>query len=137
MPSKRITRIEFPVKLPAPAQPQPRKRVAAYARVSTMKDAQENSLQSQQDYFAEYIRHHPDWVFVGIYTGDGISGLSIRRRDGFNRMVDDALDRKIGRSVQIPFGCLRFRHTSQLFCMVGAADFEVRPVWWIYRNPFL
>ena len=68
MPLKRITRIEFPVKLPAPAQPQPRKRVAAYARVSTMKDAQENSLQSQQDYFAEYIRHHPDWVFVGIYT---------------------------------------------------------------------
>lgn len=42
------------MKLPAPAQPQPRKRVAAYARVSTMKDAQENSLQSQQDYFAEY-----------------------------------------------------------------------------------
>lgn len=60
-----------------------------------MKDAQENSLQSQQDYFAEYIRHHPDWVFVGIYTDDGISGLSIRRRDGFNRMVDDALDGKI------------------------------------------
>lgn len=95
MPSKRITRIEFPVKLPAPAQPQPRKRVAAYARVSTMKDAQENSLQSQQDYFAEYIRHHPDWVFVGVYTDDGISGLSIRRRDGFNHMVDDALDGKI------------------------------------------
>lgn len=95
MPSKRITRIEFPVKLPAPAQPQPRKRVAAYARVSTMKDAQENSLQSQQDYFAEYIRHHPDWVFAGIYTDDGISGLSIRRRDGFNRMVNDALDGKI------------------------------------------
>ena len=77
MPSKRITRIEFPVKLPAPAQPQPRNRVAAYARVSTMKDAQENSLQSQQDYFAEYIRHHPDWVFAGIYTDDGISGLSM------------------------------------------------------------
>lgn len=95
MPSKRITRIEFPVKLPAPAQPQPRKRVAAYARVSTMKDAQENSLQSQQDYFAEYIRHHPDWVFAGIYTDDGISGLPIRRRDGFNRMVNDALDGKI------------------------------------------
>lgn len=60
-----------------------------------MKDAQENSLQSQQDYFAEYIRHHPDWVFAGIYTDDGISGLSIRRRDGFNHMVNDALDGKI------------------------------------------
>ena len=60
---KKITRIEFPAKLPAPAQPQPRKRVAAYARVSTMKDAQENSLQSQQDYFAEYKANPPD-VFI-------------------------------------------------------------------------
>ena len=60
-----------------------------------MKDAQENSLQSQQEYFTEYIQRHPDWVFAGMYTDDGISGLSIRRRDGFNRMVVDALDGKI------------------------------------------
>ena len=95
MPSKRITRIEFPVKLPAPAQPQQRKRVAAYARVSTMKDAQENSLQSQQEYFTEYIQRHPGWIFAGIYSDDGISGLSIRKRDRFNRTVTDALDGKI------------------------------------------
>ena len=95
MPSKRIARIEIPVKLPAPAQPQPRKRVAAYARVSTMKDAQENSLQSQQDYFAEYIRHHPDWVFAGIYTDEGISAVNTKHRDGFNRMIRDALAGKI------------------------------------------
>ena len=95
MPSKRITRIEFPVKLPAPAQPQPRKRVAAYARVSTMKDAQENSLQSQQDYFAEYIRHHPDWVFAGIYTDEGISAVNTKHLDSFNRMIRDALAGKI------------------------------------------
>jgi len=43
-----------------------------------MKDAQENSLQSQQEYFTEYIRQHPDWVFAGMYTDDGVSGLSIR-----------------------------------------------------------
>lgn len=60
-----------------------------------MKDAQENSLQSQQEYFTEYIRQHPDWVFAGMYTDDGVSSLSIRRRDGFNRMVNDALDGKI------------------------------------------
>lgn len=95
MPQNRITRVEFSEKLPAPAQPQPKKRGAAYARVSTTKDVQENSLQSQQNYFAEYIQHHPDWVFAGMYTDDGISGLSIRRRDGFNRMVVDALDGKI------------------------------------------
>ena len=60
-----------------------------------MKDAQENSLQSQQEYFTEYIQRHPGWVFAGMYSDDGISGLSIRKRDGFNRMVADALDGKI------------------------------------------
>ncbi len=60
-----------------------------------MKDAQENSFQSQQEYFTEYIQRHPDWVFAGMYTDDGVSGLSIRKRDGFNRMVADALDGKI------------------------------------------
>ena len=52
-----------------------------------MKDAQENSLQAQQEYFTEYIQRHPGWVFAGMYSDDGISGLSIRRRDGFNSMV--------------------------------------------------
>ena len=60
-----------------------------------MKDAQENSLQSQQEYFTEYIQRHPGWVFAGMYSDDGISGLSIRERDGFNSMVTDALDGKI------------------------------------------
>ena len=48
MQEKRITRVEFPARAVSPGQPLPRKRVAAYARVSTMKDAQENSLQSQR-----------------------------------------------------------------------------------------
>lgn len=76
MPEKRITRVEFPVRTLSPEQPPPTKRVAAYARVSTMKDAQENSLQSQQEYFTEYIQRHPDWVFAGMYTDDtAILGL--------------------------------------------------------------
>ena len=95
MPEKRITRVEFPARTFSPEQPPPTKRVAAYARVSTMKDAQENSLQSQQEYFTEYIRHHPNWGFAGMYTDDGVSRLFIRRRDSFNRMVNDALDGKI------------------------------------------
>ena len=95
MRSKRITRVEFPARTISPTQPPPTKRVAAYARVSTMKDAQENSFQSQQEYFTEYIQRHPGWVFAGMYADDGISGLSIRKRDGFNSMVTDALDGKI------------------------------------------
>lgn len=95
MPQKKVTRVEFPAKPFSPSQSTLVKRVAAYARVSTVKDSQENSLQSQQEYFTEYIRHHPDWVFAGMYTDDGVSGLSIRRRDSFNRIVNDALDGKI------------------------------------------
>lgn len=56
MPQKKVTRVEFPTKPLLLSQSTLLKRVAAYARVSTMKDAQENSLQSQQEYFAEYIR---------------------------------------------------------------------------------
>ncbi|MCI7537273.1 MAG: recombinase family protein [Fusicatenibacter saccharivorans] len=67
-----------------------------------MKDAQENSFQSQQEYFMEYIQRHPGWVFAGMYADDGISGLSIRKRDGFNRMVADALDGKIDLIEMIP-----------------------------------
>ncbi len=92
---KRITRVEFPAGTISPTQPPPTKRVAAYARVSTMKDAQENRLQSQPAYFTEYIQRHPGWVFARMYADDGISGLSICKRDGFNRMVADALDGKI------------------------------------------
>ena len=95
MQSKRIIRVEFPVKQPFPERRSLKKRVGVHARVSTMKDAQENSLQSQQEYFTDYIQRHPNWVFVGMYTDDGISGLSIRRRDSFNHMVTDALDGKI------------------------------------------
>ncbi len=95
MQEKRITRVEFPSKGPHSEQPPPKKRVAVYARVSTMKEAQENSLQSQREYFTDYIGRHPDWVFAGMYTDDGLSGLSIRKRDGFTRMVADALDGKI------------------------------------------
>lgn len=77
MPEKRITRVEFPAGTLSPEQPPPTKQVAVYARISTMKDAQENSLQSQQEYFTEYIQRHPGWVFAGMYADDtAIMGLN-------------------------------------------------------------
>ena len=50
MPEKRVTKVEFPVKPSETKKQIPRKRVAAYAHVSTMKDTQENSLKSQRAY---------------------------------------------------------------------------------------
>ncbi len=70
-------------------------KVAAYARVSTEKDEQHNSLEAQKDYFLKYIKNEPEWEYVGLYFDDGISGLSKKNRDGFNNLINDALDGRI------------------------------------------
>ena len=66
-------------------------KVAAYARVSTDREEQETSLTAQTDYYKKKITEHPGWEFVEIYVDDGVSGLSTSRREGFNHMVEIAL----------------------------------------------
>lgn len=77
------------------SNPSTKRRVAGYARVSTDKDEQFSSYEAQIDYYKKFILEHDDWTFVDIYTDEGISGLSTKKRDGFNRMVKDALKGKI------------------------------------------
>ena len=71
------------------------RRVAAYARVSTDSEEQLTSYEAQVDYYTKYIHSRSDWQFVDVYTDEGISATNTRKRDGFNRMVADALDGKI------------------------------------------
>ena len=71
------------------------RRVAAYARVSTDSEEQLTSYEAQVDYYTKYIRSRSDWEFVDVYTDEGISATNTKKRDGFNRMVQDALDGKI------------------------------------------
>jgi len=78
-----------------PVQQKARRRVAAYARVSTDSDEQFTSYEAQIDYYEKYIRSNPEWQFVSVYTDEGVSGLGTRHRDGFNEMIADALDGKI------------------------------------------
>ena len=66
------------------------KRVAAYCRVSTDKSDQANSLESQQQFFNEYIKRNPLWELYDIYVDDGISGTNTKKRIAFNQMIDDA-----------------------------------------------
>ena len=66
------------------------KRVAAYCRVSTDKTDQANSLESQQQFFGEYIKRNPLWELYDIYVDDGISGTNTKKRAAFNQMIDDA-----------------------------------------------
>ena len=72
-----------------------RRRVAAYARVSTDSEEQLTSYEAQVDYYTKFIRENPDWDFVEVYTDEGISAVNTKRRDGFNRMIRDALAGKI------------------------------------------
>lgn len=72
-----------------------RRRVAAYARVSTDSDEQFTSYEAQIDYYTQYIKKREDWEFVKVYTDEGISGTNTKHRDGFNEMISDALDGKI------------------------------------------
>jgi len=73
----------------------PRKKVAAYARVSTDQDAQQNSFEAQRDYYTKLITDNPDWDFAGIYADHGISGTSSEKRPEFNRMLADCRAGKI------------------------------------------
>lgn len=70
-------------------------KVAAYARVSTDKDDQANSLISQRTYFADYITNHDNWQLSQVYYDEGISGTQTRKRSGFNQMIQDAMNGEI------------------------------------------
>lgn len=68
-------------------------KVAAYCRISTSREIQEDSFEMQIQTYTHMIHDHPEWTFAGIYA-DEKSGLS-DRREGFQRMIADALDGKI------------------------------------------
>jgi len=65
-------------------------RVAFYARVSTDKDEQLNSLHNQISHFEGYIKSQRKWEYAGGYIDEGLSGTSVNKRDDFLRMIDDA-----------------------------------------------
>ena len=72
-----------------------KKKVAGYARVSTDRGEQATSYEAQMTYYKTYIEGHEDWEFVGMYSDEGITATNTKKRDGFNQMVEDALDGKI------------------------------------------
>ena len=69
-------------------------RVTYYARVSSESDEQLNSLGNQIQYYEDLIRRNTAWTFIPGYIDEGISGISTRHRENFNRMIDDAAEDK-------------------------------------------
>ena len=83
MVEKTIRQVEFPVPLKVPLL-----RVAAYARVSTGKDAMLHSLSAQVSYYSNMIQQNPEWVYCGVYADEALSGTKADRK-GFQAMLDD------------------------------------------------
>lgn len=71
-----------------------KKRVAAYCRVSTEKEEQAQSFESQCDFFRCYIEQKKEWEFYKVFADEGISGTSTKKREQFNQMIAEAKQRK-------------------------------------------
>lgn len=78
-----------------PASELKKRRVCAYARVSTDSDEQFTSYQAQIDYYTRYIANHSEWEYVNVYADEGISGTNTKNRKGFQEMLKDAFEGKI------------------------------------------
>ena len=73
----------------------PKLRAAAYARVSSSSEEQESSYEAQCTHYTNMINEDPNLTPAGLYTDEGISGTSLKNRDGFNRMIADCEAGKI------------------------------------------
>lgn len=97
-------------------QEKPKLRVAAYCRVSTDSDEQETSYETQVSHYKEYIQKNPEWQLAGVFADDGISGTNTKKRDEFNRMINECMagnidmiiTKSISRFARNTLDCLKY-----------------------------
>ena len=70
-------------------------RVAAYCRVSTDDIDQKLSIHLQIQQYMKKIKENPNWKYAGCYVDDGFSGTNTDHRQGFQKLMKDAMDGKI------------------------------------------
>lgn len=80
-----IAKIEYHQKL----------KVAAYCRVSTDSDEQATSYEAQVEHYTNFIKKNSEWEFAGVYADDGISGTNTKKREEFNRMIEECMSGEI------------------------------------------
>ena len=91
-------------------------RVAAYCRVSTETEEQNLSYEVQVAHYTEYIKKNTEWEFVGIFADDGISGTNTKKREEFNRMIEECMEgnidlvitKSISRFARNTLDCLKY-----------------------------
>ena len=91
-------------------------RVAAYCRVSTELEEQQNSYQVQIDYYTDLINKKKEWTLADIFADEGISGTQTKKRTEFNRMIrmckrkkiDLVITKSISRFARNTVDCLEY-----------------------------
>ena len=73
----------------------PKKKVAAYARISMETEKMLHSLSAQVSFYSAYIQKNPEWEYVGVYSDEGISGTGTKKRTGFRQLIADCEAGKI------------------------------------------
>ena len=114
----------------AKAEEKSKLRVAAYCRVSTDSDEQATSYETQIEHYTLFIQNNPEWVLAGIFADDGISGTNTKKRDEFNRMIEECkagnvdmiITKSISRFARNTIDCLKY--IRQLKALNIAVFFE-------------
>lgn len=94
----------------------PKLRVAAYCRVSTDSDEQATSYEAQIEHYTKFIEANPEWMLAGIYADDGISGTNTKKREEFNKMIEECesgnidmiITKSISRFARNTLDCLKY-----------------------------
>ena len=79
----------------AKAEEMPKLRVAAYCRVSTDSEEQATSYEAQIEHYTNYIKSNPEWELTGIFADEGITGTNTKKREEFNRMIEEYMQGEI------------------------------------------
>lgn len=94
----------------------PKLRVAAYCRVSTDSDEQATSYEAQIEHYTNFIQKNEEWEFAKIFADDGISGTNTKKREEFNRMIEECMvgnidmiiTKSISRFARNTLDCLKY-----------------------------
>lgn len=91
-------------------------RVAAYCRVSTDTEEQASSYEVQIEHYTGFIKSNAEWELAGIFADDGISGTNTKKREEFNRMIEECMagnidmviTKSISRFARNTLDCLKY-----------------------------
>ena len=94
----------------------PKLKVAAYCRVNIDSNEQATSYEAQVEHYTNFIQKNDEWEFAGIFDDDGISGTNTKKREEFNRVIEECIAghidmiiiKSISRFARNTFDCLKY-----------------------------